>query len=109
MSTSVRAAAKPAKVHPKAAKSTAKATEPTAAAAVLARELRAAFSYNLRMARLSVRMTQRELAKASGISQKHISLIELSAPNIGIDVLAALAYALPGVTPADLLKPLSSR
>jgi DNA-binding XRE family transcriptional regulator len=71
----------------------------------VAAELRKVLSYNLRMTRLSVRMTQRELAAASGISQKHISLIEMAGANIGIDVLAALAQALPDVTAADLLTP----
>ncbi len=78
---------------------------PPDAGDVTAAKLRKVLSFNLRMARLSVRMTQRELSKASGISQKHISLIELVGANIGIDVLAALAAALPGITPADLLTP----
>ena len=72
-------------------------------------ELRKVLSFNLRMARLAVRMSQRDLARASGVSQKHISAIELAGTNIGIDVLAALARALPDVTPADLLKPPSRR
>nr|WP_294543586.1 helix-turn-helix transcriptional regulator [uncultured Rhodopila sp.] len=70
-----------------------------------ARELRHVLAFNLRMARLAVRMTQRELSIASGISQKHISQIEMVGANIGIDVLAALAHALPGVNAADLLTP----
>lgn len=70
-----------------------------------ARKLREILSFNLRMARTAVRMTQRELAEASGVSQKHISAIELAAANIGIDILAVLAQGLPSVTAADLLTP----
>jgi DNA-binding XRE family transcriptional regulator len=69
-----------------------------------AAELREVFSYNLRMARLSVRMTQRDLADASGISQKHISEIEREGSNLGLDLIALLARGI-GVTPAELLTP----
>lgn len=75
-----------------------------------AADLRMVLSFNLRMARTAVRMTQRDLSKASGVSQKHISAIELAPPgvNIGIDVLAALAHGL-GIPASDLLTPPATR
>ena len=74
-----------------------------------ASELRQVLGHNLRMFRLAVRMSQRELSLVSGISQKHISRIEAAGANIGIDVLDALARALPDVTAADLLTPTQPR
>lgn len=96
---------KPLKIKPPTDKAKAAAPQSSTAAEVVASDLRKVLSYNLRMARASMRMTQRELSKASGISQKHISLIETVGVGIGIDALAALAHALPGITAADLLTP----
>lgn len=72
-------------------------------------ELRKVLSFNLRMARMALRMTQRDLSNASGISQKHISAIEMATANVSIDVIAALTHALHDVTPADLLTPPARR
>ena len=50
-------------------------------------------------------MTQRDLAAAEGISQKHISFIEAAAGvNVTLDTLAALAKHV-NKTPAELLTP----
>jgi DNA-binding XRE family transcriptional regulator len=70
-----------------------------------AEKLRQVLAFNLRMERAALRMSQRDLSKATGVSQKHISAIELKTANPGISVLAALAKALPDVTAADLLTP----
>jgi transcriptional regulator with XRE-family HTH domain len=72
---------------------------------VPASPLRGVLSTNVRMSRAALRMTQRDLAVASGISQKHISLLESpEGANIGIDLVDALARGL-GVSAADLLTP----
>jgi transcriptional regulator with XRE-family HTH domain len=62
-------------------------------------------SSNLRLFRAAKRMTQRDLAEASGISQKHISGIELSGSNLTLDLIARLCLGL-GITPAELLTPI---
>ena len=50
-------------------------------------------------------MTQRDLAAAAGVSQKHISFIEAAAGvNVTLDTLAALAKHV-NMTPAELLTP----
>lgn len=70
--------------------------------AALVDDLRKIVSDNLRLLRGAQRMTQRELASVSGISQKHISAVELTGSNLTLDLLARLSYHL-GVTPAQML------
>ena len=60
------------------------------------------FSANLLKAREAVGLTQRELSDLSGISQKHISQIELTGSNVTLDTLAELARHL-NTTAADFL------
>jgi transcriptional regulator with XRE-family HTH domain len=68
-------------------------------------ELRRVFSRNLVAARRTLGMTQRDLAAAAGVSQKHISFIEADAGvNVTLDTLAALAKHV-NKTPAELLRP----
>ena len=68
-------------------------------------ELRKVFSRNLVLARKALGMTQRDLAAAAGVSQKHISFIEAaSGVNVTLDTLAALAEQV-NKTPAELLTP----
>jgi DNA-binding Xre family transcriptional regulator len=63
-------------------------------------------SDNLRLLRTARRMTQRDLAAAAGISQKHVSEIELAGSNLTLDVLARLCRCLE-ITPAEMLTPLN--
>jgi len=67
-------------------------------------DLRQVFAANVLQARDEARMTQRALSDVSGVSQKHISLIEVAGSNVGLDTVAQLAKAL-GKTPAQLLTP----
>jgi transcriptional regulator with XRE-family HTH domain len=62
------------------------------------------FSVNLLKAREAAGLTQRELSDLSGVSQKHISQIELAGSNVTLDTLAELARHLK-TTPAKLLTP----
>lgn len=66
--------------------------------------LRKVFAENLRRFRVEAGLSQRALAAASGISQKHISEIELDGANVGLDTVADLAKHV-GKTPAELLTP----
>jgi transcriptional regulator with XRE-family HTH domain len=50
-------------------------------------------------------LSQRALAAAAGISQKHISQIEISGANVTLDTVAELAKHV-NKTPAELLTPL---
>lgn len=65
---------------------------------------RAALARNLRAAREAMGLTQRALARRSGVAQPDISDIERGDPAINptLDKLSALAHAL-GTTVADLL------
>jgi transcriptional regulator with XRE-family HTH domain len=90
-------------------KTPTKKAKPVRASGVPASPLRAVLSTNVRVGRAALRMTQRDLAVASGISQKHISLLESAeGANIGIDLIDALARGL-GVSAAELLTPPSRR
>ena len=71
-------------------------------------ELRTVFSANLLKAREAAGLTQRELSDASGVSQKHISQIELSGANVTLDTLAELAKHL-NTTAAELITPPRSK
>ncbi|WP_371734229.1 helix-turn-helix domain-containing protein [Acidisphaera sp. S103] len=66
-------------------------------------ELARTFGDNLRLARTELRLSQRELAQLSGISQKHISLIEQG----GNATLATIEALAPHVdrTALELLTP----
>lgn len=67
--------------------------------------LRKVFAENLRRFRIEAGLSQRALSAASGISQKHISEIEIDGANVGLDTVADLAKHV-GKTPAELLTPL---
>jgi DNA-binding XRE family transcriptional regulator len=60
------------------------------------------FGDNLRLARLELRLSQRELAKLSGINQKHISLIEQGVGNATLSTVDILAQHVDR-TPSELL------
>lgn len=64
-------------------------------------DLAKTFGDNLRLARLELRMSQRELAKFANISQRHVSLVE-NGGNVTLSVVEALSNPV-GRTPAELM------
>ena len=64
--------------------------------------------HQVRRGREAAGLTQRELSDASGVSQKHISQIELSGANVTLDTLAELAKHL-NTTAAELITPPRSK
>src|SRR5215217_3260583 len=67
-------------------------------------DLRARFGANLRAARLKARLTQAQLAAATGIRQTDISEIEGGARNTTLETMGRLAAAL-GIDVRKLLAP----
>ena len=90
---------------PKRKAASKRASRSTTESEFVPSELRRVFSRNLVAARRTLGMTQRDLATAAGVSQKHISFIEAAAGvNVTLDTLAALAKHV-NKTPAQLLTP----
>jgi DNA-binding XRE family transcriptional regulator len=51
------------------------------------------FARNFRQARIEAGLSQRELAKLTGIAQAHVSEVENAMHNVGIDTMVKLAQA----------------
>ena len=58
------------------------------------KSLRRIFASNIRVLRKSRGLSQEQLAKASGVSTKYISLLENEARNVTIDVIESVAKSL---------------
>jgi transcriptional regulator with XRE-family HTH domain len=69
-------------------------------------EIRRTFARNLRLAREEKGLSQRELAKLAGVSQKYIWQIEVGATNVTLDRITEIALHL-GMTELELLTPRS--
>lgn len=69
-----------------------------------ARSLQKTIGRNLMLARQEAGLSQRALSAAAGISQRHISAIELGEVNVTLSSIADLA-AQVGKTPSELLTP----
>lgn len=67
-------------------------------------DFRRTFARNLRSAREEVGISQRELAKLAGVSQRYISEIETSSKNVSMDVITVLSRHV-GKSEIDLLTP----
>jgi predicted transcriptional regulator len=67
-------------------------------------EIRLAFARNLRAAREQAGLSQRELGRLAGFSQKYIWQMETEAMNVTLDVISRLSRAL-GKRELDLLQP----
>lgn len=65
-------------------------------------EIRRTFARNLRLAREAKGLSQRELAKLAGVSQKYIWEIEVGAKNVTLDRVTEIARHLD-MTELDLL------
>ena len=62
------------------------------------------FARNFRQARIDAGLSQRDLAKQTGIAQAHVSEVENAMHNIGIDTMVKLAQAVRKPV-FELLKP----
>jgi DNA-binding XRE family transcriptional regulator len=62
------------------------------------------FARNFRAARIEAGLSQRDLAKQTGIAQAHVSEVENAMHNIGIDTMVKLAQAVRKPV-FELLKP----
>lgn len=62
------------------------------------------FARNFRAARIEAGLSQRELAKQTGIAQAHVSEVENAMHNIGLDTMVKLAQAVRKPV-FELLKP----
>mgnify|MGYP000930122363 FL=1 len=65
-------------------------------------EIRRTFARNLRHAREAKGLSQRELARLAGVSQKYIWQIEVDAANVTLDRVTEMARHL-GMTELELL------
>jgi transcriptional regulator with XRE-family HTH domain len=74
---------------------------------VPASPLRNVLGQNLKRAREECGLSQRALTALSGVSQRHIALIETVGVNVSLDVIAALASQVDR-TVAELLTPPAS-
>jgi putative transcriptional regulator len=68
--------------------------------------LRALFGRNLAQARQDAGLSQRALSRLTGISQRHISAIELGTVNPSLATIVELAMSV-GQSPIELLRPAS--
>jgi len=68
------------------------------------RALQKLFGENVRRYRMEAGISQRGLAAATGLSHRHLSLIELSGANVTIDTIVMLAKHVDR-TPIELLTP----
>ena len=62
------------------------------------------FARNFRAARIEAGLSQRDLAKQTGIAQAHVSEVENAMHNIGLDTMVKLAQAVRKPV-FELLKP----
>ena len=66
------------------------------------------FGANVKQARIESGISQEELGYRAGLHRTYISSIERGQRNVSLENVFAIAKAL-GVSPADLLKPVSAR
>jgi predicted transcriptional regulator len=88
--------------------STAKSVEPRSSGYASIVALQKTFGQNLKAARLEAGLSQRGLADLTGISQRHISAMEMGNVNATIETIAMLSRHI-GKTPAELLTATPSR
>jgi len=65
----------------------------------------AAFGANLKVARLKMRLTQEQLAEATGLLQQYISLVESGRQNVTLTTAQVLAMAVNRDVRALLARP----
>jgi DNA-binding XRE family transcriptional regulator len=81
-----------------------KTPSPSAQTAPVATALQKTFGRNLKIARNEVGLSQRGLSALAGISQRHISAVEMGTVNVSIETIAELSLHV-GKTPVEMLTP----